>query len=122
MRTTRSFTTVGWEKYLVPDTPFVQNFLDKNGNEVLWQIAQNIHNCILDKKDSLGFIVHSNVGSVVMIERKDFDIVLDYCNEWFVKKEHYEKCAQIQKFKSNLKNKVTRKQLNDSQKIQTNLI
>lgn len=122
MRTTRSFTTVGWEKYLVPDNPFVQNFLDKNGNDVLWQIAQNIHNSILDGKDSLAFVVHTNAGSVVMIERKDFLIVLDYCNDWFVKKEMYERCAEIQKFKNNLKNKVTRKQLNDSRKIQKNLI
>ena len=122
MRTTRSFTTVGWEKYLVPDNPFVQNFLDKNGNDVLWQIAQNIHNSILDGKDSLAFVVHTNAGSVVMIERKDFLIVLDYCNDWFVKKEMYERCAEIQKFKTNLKNKVTRKQLNDSRKIQKNLI
>ena len=121
MRTTRSFTTVGWEKYLVPDNPFVQNFLDKNGNDVLWQIAQNIHNSILDGKDSLAFVVHSNVGSVVMIERHDFDIVLDYCNEWFVKKEMYERCAEIQIFKSDLKTGMNRKKHLERKK-QKNLI
>jgi len=115
---TRTFTTVNWEKYLVPTNPFVKNFLDKNGDDVLWQIAQNIHNCILDNKDNLGFVVHVNAASVVMIDKEDFDIVLDYCNEWFVKKEHYEKCAKIQVFKSDLKNGMTRKKHLERKKAQ----
>ena len=116
MRQSRTFTTVGWEKYLVPTNPFVQNFLDKNGDDVLWQIALNIHNSILDGKDSLAFVVHTNASSVVMIEKKDYIEVLDYCNEWFVKKEQYEKCAEIQIFKKNFENKMTRKTLNDMRK------
>lgn len=110
---TRTFTTVDWKKYLVPTNPFVENFLEKNGDDVLWQIAQNIHNSILDKKDSLAFVVHVNAASVVMIPDKDYEEVLDYCNEWFVKKEHYEKCALIQNFKSDLKNNMTRTKLNE---------
>lgn len=121
---TRTFTTVGWEKYLVPDNPFVQNFLDKNGDEVLWQIALNIHNSILDNKDSLAFVVHVNAGSVVVIPKEDFKEVLNYCNDWFVKKEHYEKCAEIQTFKSDLESNMTRKKLNElrKQKEQKKLI
>ena len=57
---TRAFTTVSWEKYLVPTNPFVQNFLNKNGDEVLWKIAQNIHTAILENKETLGFVVHVN--------------------------------------------------------------
>jgi len=113
---TRAFTTVGWEKYLVPTNPFVQNFLNKNGDDVLWQVALNIHNAILDGKENVGFVVHVNAPSVVMIERKDYITVLDYCNDWFVKKELYEKCALIQTFKSDFKNKITRKKLDDSRK------
>lgn len=113
---TRTFTTVGWEKYLIPDNPFVRNFLDKNGDDVLWQISQNIHNAILDNKESIAFVVHVNVGSIVVIERKDYLQVLDYCNDWFVEREHYEKCAQIQIFKSDFKNKVRRKKYNESTK------
>ena len=113
---TRAFTTVGWEKYLVPTNPFVQNFLNKNGDDVLWQVAQNIHNAILDGKENVGFVVHVNAPSVVMIEQKDCLIVLDYCNDWFVKKEIYEKCALIQKYKSDFTNKTTRKKNNGTRK------
>ena len=118
---TRAFTTVGWEKYLVPTNPFVQSFLNKNGDDVLWQVAQNIHNAILDKKESVGLVVHVNAPSVVMIETKDFLEVLDYCNDWFVKKEMYERCALIQTYKSDFKNKTTRKKLQDRAKYK-NLI
>lgn len=118
---TRAFTTVGWKKYLVPTNPFVQNFLNKNGDDVLWQVALNIHNAILDGKENVGLIVHVNTPSVLMIESHDFLEVLDYCNEWFVKKEMYEKCALIQTYKSDFKNKKTRKKLDESRK-QRNLI
>lgn len=118
---TRAFTTVGWEKYLVPTNPFVQNFLNKNGDDVLWQVAQNIHNAILDGKENVGFVVHVNAPSVVLIDQKDYMTVLDYCNDWFVKKEMYERCALIQTYKSDLKNKSSRKKSDESRK-QRNLI
>ncbi len=95
---TRTFTTVNWEKYLVPTNPYVKNFLDKNGDDVLWQIAQNIDNATRLKKENLAFVVHVNAASVVVIDKKD-----------------YEKCADIQKFKKNVvesfqpKRKVGRK-------------
>lgn len=111
---TRAFTTVSWEKYLVPTNPFVQNFLNKNGDEVLWKIAQNIYTAILENKETLGFVVHVNTPSVVMIERKDYITVLDYCNEWFVKKEMYEKCALIQTYKTDFNNKSNRKKVDES--------
>jgi hypothetical protein len=113
---TRAFTTVGWEKYLVPTNPFVQNFLNKNGDDVLWQVAQNIHNAILDRKENVGFVVHVNAPSIVVIDQKDYTQVLDYCNDWFVKKEMYEKCALIQKYKSDFTNKTTRKKNNETRK------
>lgn len=118
---TRAFTTVGWEKYLVPTNPFTQNFMKKNGDDVLWQVAQNIHNAILDKKENVGFVVHLNAPSVVMIESKDFLEVLNYCNDWFVIKEMYERCALIQTYKSDLNNKVNRRKLRGDTK-QKNLI
>lgn len=102
---TRTFTSVGWEKYLVPTNPFVENFLDKNGDDVFWQIAQNIHNAIKTKKESLAFVVHVNAAAIVVIEKKDYSAVLDECTNWFVKKEEYEKCAKIEEFKSLLNNK-----------------
>ena len=112
---TRTFTTVNWEKYLVPTNPYVKNFLDKNGDDVLWQIAQNIDNATRLKKENLAFVVHVNAASVVVIDKKDYEKVLDYCNDWFIKKEYYEKCAHIQKFKKNVsdsfgkKRKITNK-------------
>jgi hypothetical protein len=60
-------------------------------------------------------VVHVNAASVVVIDKKDYEKVLDYCNDWFIKKEYYEKCAHIQKFKKNVsdsfgkKRKITNK-------------
>jgi hypothetical protein len=84
-------------------------------------VALNIHNAIIDGKDSIGIIVHVNTPSVVMIEKKDYVTVLDYCNDWFVKKEMYEKCALIQTYKSDFKNKSSRKKIDASRKYK-NLI
>lgn len=101
----RTFTTVGWEKYLNPiDNPFVQNFLHKNGNEVFDQIALNINTAILQKKESIAFVVHTNASSVVVIEKKDYEVVLNHCLDWFIKKENYEFCSRIEEFKQNLNN------------------
>ena len=105
----RTFTTVGWEKYLNPiDNPFVQNFLDKNGNEVFDQIALNINTAILQKKESIAFVVHTNASSVVVIEKKDYEVVLNHCLDWFIKKENYEFCSRIEEFKQNLAKSKTK--------------
>jgi hypothetical protein len=56
-----------------------------------------------------------------MIEKKDYITVLDYCNDWFVKKEMYERCALIQTYKSDFKNKSSRKKIDESKKYK-NLI
>lgn len=110
----RTFTTVGWERYLNPvDNPYVQNFLDKNGDQVLNQIALNIHNAILLNKDSIAFVVHSNAQSVVVIPKSDYLEVLNHCMKWFETKEDYEMCGKIQKFKEefNLPKKVSHKKI-----------
>jgi uncharacterized membrane protein YbjE (DUF340 family) len=115
----RTFTTVGWEKYLNPvDNPYVQNFLDKNGDEVLNQIALNIHQAILNDKESLAFVVHTNASAVVVIAKKDYLEVLNHCMKWFESKEDYEMCSKIQRFKEELnaiktpiRKKIERKKL-----------
>ena len=113
----KSFTTVGWEKYLHPvDNPFVQNFLDKNGKDVLWQIALNIHNAILDNKESVAFVVHTNAASVVVIPSDDYIEVLDHCLDWFSKREEYELCSKITKFKSDFNSNLKRRDYSKKQK------
>jgi hypothetical protein len=113
----KSFTTVGWEKYLQPiDNPFVQNFLDKNGKEVLWQIALNIHNAILENKESVAFVVHINAGSVVVINSSDYIKVLDHTIDWFSEKEEYEICSKISKFKSDFVDSKKKKNYIKTQK------
>ena len=112
----RSFTTVGWEKYLIPTNPFVEKFLEINGNDVLWQIAQNIWNANKNNKHTCVFVVHNNAGSVVLIEKKDYITVLNYCISWFVKKELYERCVEIEKFKSDLIKKTDTRKLMQSPK------
>lgn len=99
----RTFTTVSWERYLNPvNNPHVQNFLKINGDEVLNQIALNIHQAITNNKESLAFVVHVNASAVVVIPKKDYLEVLDHCMNWFETKENYEMCGKIQKMKEEL--------------------
>jgi len=95
----RNFNQVSWEKYLIPTNSFVNSFLDKNGDAVFNQIALNIDNAVRLNKNSLAFIVHSNAQSIVVIDKKDYITVLNECIKWFVKKENYEKCSEIDNIK-----------------------
>jgi hypothetical protein len=59
-------------------------------------------------------VVHTNASAVVIIERKDYGVVLDHCLDWFIKKENYEFCSRIDEFKQNLaksknKSEITRR-------------
>jgi hypothetical protein len=112
----RHYTQVDWKKYLIPKNNFVKRFLDENGDAVFNQIYLNIDNALNDNKTSLAFVVHTNAHSIVIIEKKDFIDVLNECTKWFVAKENYEKCLDIEKIKNkyfakNLKKPRRKKEL-----------
>lgn len=120
--------TVHWKKYLDVNNgnPQVERFLESRGDDVLWQIAQNVHksgNGGKHKKDRLVMAIHENAPNAILIEKKDYLNVLDLCLNWFEKKEHYERCAEIVTFQNNVKSKLQSKSIQkDSNKKEPKLI
>ena len=50
MRNQRAFSTVDWRKYLDINTnPRAKSFLESRGNDVLWQLASNVHQAAVKK-------------------------------------------------------------------------
>lgn len=109
----KSISTVSWRRYLIPnDNERVIKFLESRGDDVFWQLSQNIHKCSIgvNKKNNLIIVVHENASSAIMIDKKDFIEVLDLAISWFQRKEKYEMCSNILKFKNDIKsNKIKKK-------------
>jgi hypothetical protein len=113
MRRAKAFSTVNWRKYLDVNTnPRADNFLKAKGDDVLWQIAANIHQTTVSNSDELVLLVHPNAGAVIKINKKEYKEVLNLCLDWFVNKEDYGKCSQIKKIMIDLEkiNTINKKQ------------
>lgn len=104
MRRAKAFSTVNWRKYLDVNTnPRALDFLKSRGDDVLWQIASEIHRALMTPgSDELVILVHPNAGAVIKIETKDFEELFNLCLSWFQKQEQYETCAKIQTFMKRL--------------------
>jgi hypothetical protein len=104
-----TINTIHWSKYLdETKNPRVKNFLKHRGDDVMWQVAQNVHksgNGGKHDKDRLVMLIHENAPYAINIPRSEYDTVLDLSLKYFEKKEDYEKCAEIVTFKKNIKNK-----------------
>ena len=101
---TKAFSTVNWRKYIdVNVNPRAKAFLDSRGDDVLWQMANNVHKAAVNKGLSqLVLLVHPNAGAVIKIEKQDFKEVLTLALKWFEKRENYKRCSRIQLFIDNL--------------------
>lgn len=99
--------TIHWSKYLDErKNPRVKNFLKHRGDDVMWQVALNVHksgNGGKHDKDRLVMLVHENAPYAINIPRKEYGDVLDLALNYFQDKEQYEKCAEILIFKKNIK-------------------
>jgi hypothetical protein len=121
----KSLPTVHWKKYLDINNgnPQVKKFLESRGDDVLWQIAQNIQRCNRRDKDILVMVIHENAPNAILIEKKDYLNVLGLCIKWFETKEHYERCSEIVTFQNNVKSKLHSKSIQkDSNKKLPKLI
>jgi len=98
--------TVSWERYLLPtDEPRIIKFLESRGNEVFFQISTAINDAVTNNRESIVLLIHPNIQNVIEIKKKDFIIVLNRANQWFVSKEKYEVCSIISSYKENIINK-----------------
>lgn len=103
MRRAKAFSTVNWRKYLdVKTNPRAQSFLNSNGDEVLWQIASTVHKAAKNKLKEVVLLIHPNAGAVIRIPKEEYKEMLDLCLKWFVYREDYEKCTDIDWFLSDL--------------------
>lgn len=110
----RTFSTCGWKKYLdYPNNPRLKSFFESRGTDVLTQITGNINRQISANGSELRVVIHPNVGSIMIIPRKDFESVLNIALNWFISKENYEMCHTINQYKNKLKNKSSKKQRED---------
>ena len=69
MRKSKAFSTVNWRRYLdVNENPRAQSFLESRGDDVLWQIASNVHQAAVKKGlKEIVLLVHQNAGAVIKI-------------------------------------------------------
>lgn len=113
--------TIHWSKYLDSSTnPRVKNFLKYRGDDVLWQVALNVHKSGKDgdhKKEKLVMIIHENAPYAIHIPQNEYVDVLDLAIKYFQDKEEYEKCAIIVKFKQDILQKPKTKPQIHKQKM-----
>jgi superfamily II helicase len=104
MRRAKAYSTVKWRKYLDVNTnPRAKSFLESRGDDVLWQIASNIHQSATKKKSKeLVLMIHPNAGAVIRIDESEYTEVLNLCLTWFESRENYSVCSKIQKFSENI--------------------
>lgn len=117
-----TINTIHWSKYLdETKNPRVKNFLKHRGDDVMWQVAQNVFksgNGGKYAKDRLVMLVHENAPYAINIPDTDYVEVLDLALNYFQNKEEYEKCAKILEFK----NSVIEKKNNNNKKTSKKLI
>lgn len=113
----RTYTTVDWRKYLIEDdNPRIQKFLDSRGHDVFNQVCSTINEAVLQNRETVAMVVHPNAAGAILIEKKDFEIVYEIALNWFLKKELYEECALIQKYKFEIKKRTSKKKVDSISK------
>lgn len=104
-----TLSTIHWQKYLdETKNPRVKNFLKYRGDDVMWQISQNIHRNGTNGIERLVMVIHENAPYAIDIPKKDYNEVLNLAIKYFEQKESYEKCSEIVKFKSDIINSINK--------------
>ena len=107
---TKAVNTVHWRKYLdVNENPRVSSFLKSRGDDVMWQVGQNIRRAVRRDLPELNLLIHENAPYAIKIQKKDFEEVMNLSLSWFEKKEEYEKCSEIFTWMGELKEKTEKK-------------
>lgn len=97
----QTVSTIHWSKYLDETVnPRVKGFLKERGDDVMWQVSQNIKRAKKRDLERLVIMVHENAPYAIRIPKSEFDEVLDLTLKYFEKKESYERCARIVEFKN----------------------
>lgn len=114
-------STIHWSKYLDESVnPRVKNFLKHRGDDVMWQVAQNVHKSGKEgkhTKERLVMLIHENAPYAINIPQSEYLDVLDLSLQYFQDREQYEKCSEIVKFKENIINYQNKQKEKSSKNI-----
>jgi len=107
----RAVSLTNWKRYLdYENNPKLIPFIKSRGNEVFWQISQNVWKYNGRGMSSLTMIIHENAPYAINIPKKEYFEVMNYALRFFEKKEDYKKCQRIIEWLDNMKE-------NDKKKI-----
>lgn len=92
----RAVSLTNWKRYLdYENNSKLIPFIKSRGNEVFWQICQNVRKYHLSGISSLTMIIHENAPYAINIPRAEYFEVMNYALRFFEKKEDYKKCQSI---------------------------
>lgn len=104
---THIYSVVNWKEYLDPtDSTRVDNFLKKYGTRVFSNLIKKIKSAHESDIKSFAILVHPNVSSLSIINKKDYLSVLTHCLMYFKSLENYEKCAEIVKLRDTIRTEI----------------
>lgn len=114
--TERIITPIHWEDLLLEsNNPYIVPFLKWNGDifvSEMWNVIRNLYTKTDEvlKKNKTGGVgmdvevaIHVNCDYLISFKDSDFSEMLDWVIAYYEKKEKYEKCAEIVKFKKEMK-------------------
>jgi len=116
------YKKVKWKHYLLPENnPFIKRYLKSNGRLIYTQILKDIKEAMDTDIKEIILAPHRNSVHLVSVKEDEFDEVLDYALDWFLKREEYEECAIVRDLKLRIEDeKVMSGQSTESSSININ--
>jgi len=101
--TPQLLNTVDWRKYLIEDSdnPRIKRFLESRGNQVFTELTRAVNFANKNGRKKIVLIVHPNAGNAILIKEDEYMEVYDIATKFFEKKENYEACSLVSKYKTN---------------------
>ena len=101
--TPQLLNTVDWRKYLIEDSdnPRIKRFLESSGNQVFTELTRAVNFANKNGRKKIVLIVHPNAGNAILIKEDEYMEVYDIATKFFEKKENYEACSLVSKYKTN---------------------
>tara|TARA_B100000925_G_scaffold287065_1_gene265748 strand:- start:1405 stop:1767 length:363 start_codon:yes stop_codon:yes gene_type:complete len=92
--------SVNWKVYFNQnENPRAKRFLESRGHNLFTQVGSNIVKAKKANKKEVVFLAHPNAFSIVSIPEKEYTQFLNFALEWFKKREQYETCSDIVRWK-----------------------
>lgn len=98
------YTYVDWKKYVVPNEHHgITESMEHRGINFYSRVSDIINISWKDNAPKSVIAKIKDLDIAVMVDRKDYELVLKYCLKWFETQELYEYCAIIRDYLSDRK-------------------